>query len=63
MQFDNTLSLILQIIQLGGALLPTALKAYAEIRAQSGMTDEEILAHATDLNAANKARLLEIING
>ena len=63
MQFDNTLSLILQIIQLGGALLPLALKAYGEIRAQSGMTDEEILAHATHLNDENRARLLEIING
>lgn len=63
MKLDNTLNLIIQIINLGGTLLPLALAAYAEIKAESGMTDEEILARATELNAANRERLLEIING
>lgn len=63
MQFDNTLKLILEIINLGGTLLPIALAAYNEIKQESGLSDEEIMARATHLNDENKARLLAVING
>jgi len=62
---ENTLNAaksILDIINLINALLPSALRAFALIRAESGMTDEEIIAAATSLNDEDRARLLAIIN-
>jgi len=62
MKFDNTLNLILQIISAGGTLVPIALAAFNEIKSETGLTTEELLDRAGDKNAANRVKLLDIIN-
>lgn len=57
----SILELINKVIKTGGELVPVALRAYNALRAESGMTDDELIAAAESLNAADKTKLENLI--
>ena len=55
------LALINGAIKLGGDILPIALKAYSALRAESGLSDDELTSMAATLNNADNEKLLALI--
>lgn len=55
------LDLITKGISIGGELLPIALRAYAALKAESGMTDDELIAEAKKLNDEDAVKLAALI--
>lgn len=55
------LALINAAIKIGGKILPIALRAYAALRAETGMTDEELIAAARTLNEADADKLAALL--
>jgi hypothetical protein len=55
------LELINAAIKIGGDIVPIALRAYAALRAETGMTDEELTAKARELNDADGIKLAALI--
>lgn len=58
---QSILDLINKGIQIGGEVVPIALKAYSALKAESGMTDQELLASAKALNAEDAAKLQALL--
>lgn len=56
------LELINAAIKIGGEIVPIALRAYAALRAESGLTDEELIAKARDLNEADAIKLTALLS-
>lgn len=57
----SILDLINNAIKIGGELVPIALRAYAALRAESGMSDEQLLQAASDLNDVDAAKLSALL--
>ncbi len=57
----DILDLINKAITIGGELVPVALRAYAAIKAESGMTDEQLIAEATKLNEEDATKLAALL--
>lgn len=55
------LELINKAIATGGELIPIALRAFAAIRAETGMTDEELTAEARKLNDQDADKLAALL--
>lgn len=55
------LALINAAIKIGGDIVPIALRAYAALRAESGLTDQELIDRARSLNQADAAKLAALI--
>lgn len=55
------LALINAAIKIGGDIVPIALRAYAALRAESGLTDQELIDRARALNQADAAKLAALI--
>lgn len=55
------LELINAAIKIGGEIVPIALRAYAALKAESGLTDEELIARARDLNDSDGLKLQLLI--
>jgi len=55
------LELINKAIKIGGEILPIALRAYAALKAESGMSDEQLIAEAKKLNDEDAAKLKALI--
>ncbi len=57
----SVMALISQAVKLGGEIVPIALRAYAAIKAESGMTDEELTAASMGLNDTDRVKLLTLL--
>jgi hypothetical protein len=57
----SILALINAAIKIGGDIVPIALRAYAALKNETGMTDAELTAAARELNAADAAKLEALI--
>lgn len=61
----NNLQTILELInagiKIGGEILPIALRAYAALKAESGMTDEQLIAAARTLNEEDAVKLAALL--
>lgn len=55
------LALINAAIKIGGDIVPIALRAYAALRAESGLTDQELIERARSLNQTDAAKLAALI--
>lgn len=55
------LALITAAVKIGGDLLPLALRAYAALKAESGLTDEELITKARELNEADALKLAALL--
>jgi len=55
------LALINAAIAVGGELVPIALRAFNAIKMETGMTDDELVAAAEDLNSADKQKLIDLL--
>lgn len=55
------LELINRAIKIGGELVPIALRAFAAIKAESGMTDEQLIAEARTLNDEDGLKLAALL--
>lgn len=55
------LELINRGIQVGGELIPIALRAYSALRDESGLTDDELTARSTALNEPTGTKLRDLI--
>ena len=55
------LDLINRAILIGGDLLPIALRAYSALKAESGMTDDELTAASRELNDSAAEKLQGLI--
>lgn len=55
------LALINAAIKIGGDIVPIALRAYAALRAESGLTDQELIDRARALNQTDAAKLQALI--
>lgn len=55
------LELINAAIRVGGEIVPIALRAYAALKAESGLTDEELIERSRALNAADADKLNALI--
>lgn len=55
------LELINAAIKIGGDIVPIALRAYAALKAETGMSDAELTAKARDLNEADGLKLANLI--
>jgi hypothetical protein len=58
---QSILDLINKAISIGGEILPVALRAYAALKAESGMTDEQLIAAARTLNEQDAAKLAALL--
>ena len=56
------LELINAAIKIGGDILPIALRAYAALKAESGLTDEELIERARALNVDDAIKLAALIS-
>ncbi len=57
----SILELINAAIKIGGEIVPIALRAYAALKAESGLTDDELIAKARDLNEADGIKLAALL--
>ncbi len=55
------LALINAAIRVGGELVPIALRAYAALKTESGLTDDELIAASRKLNDEDAAKLEALI--
>jgi len=55
------LELINRAIAIGGEIVPIALRAYAAIKAETGMTDDQLIAEAEKLNQDDAAKLTALL--
>ena len=55
------LELINKAILLGGEIVPIALRAFAALKAESGLTDDELIAKARNLNEADATKLATLL--
>jgi len=55
------LDLINKAISIGGEIVPVALRAYAALKAESGLTDEQLIAAARTLNEKDAAKLAALL--
>jgi hypothetical protein len=55
------LELIARAISIGGELVPIALRAYAALKNESKMSDEELIAAARALNEADAVKLAALL--
>lgn len=55
------LDLINKAIAIGGELVPIALRAYTALRAESGMTDDELISAARTLNEEDAVKLAALL--
>lgn len=55
------LELINAAVKLGGDIVPIALRAYAALKAETGLTDEELTAKARELNDADGLKLAALL--
>lgn len=55
------LALINAAIKIGGDIVPIALRAYAALRAETGMSDEELTFKARELNDADGLKLAALL--
>lgn len=55
------LELINAAIKIGGDIVPIALRAYAALKAETGMSDAELTAKARALNEADGLKLANLI--
>jgi hypothetical protein len=55
------LELINAAIKIGGDIVPVALRAYAALKAETGMTDDELIAASRTLNDEDAAKLAKLI--
>lgn len=58
---NSILDLINNAIRIGGELVPIALRAYAALRDESGLTDDELTAKSRTLNDEAGAKLRDLI--
>ena len=61
MQFLAILELINAAVKIGGDIVPIALRAYAALKAESGMTDDELIAAARQLNEEDATKLVALL--
>ena len=61
MGFLAILELILAATKIGGEIVPIALRAYAELKAESGLTDDQLIAMARELNDEDAAKLVALL--
>lgn len=55
------LDLINKAIAIGGELVPVALKAYAAIKAETNMTDDQLIAESRKLNDEDAGKLAALL--
>lgn len=55
------LDLINKAITIGGELVPVALRAFAALKAEADMTDEELIAAARSLNEEDAIKLAALL--
>jgi len=55
------LALINAAIKIGGDIVPIALRAYAALKSETGMTDAELIAASRKLNDEDAAKLEALI--
>jgi hypothetical protein len=58
---QSILELINAAIKIGGDVLPIALRAYAALKAESGMSDDQFVAALNKLNPEDGAKLAALI--
>ena len=61
MGFLAILELILAATKIGGEIVPIALRAYAALKAESGLTDDQLIAMARELNDEDAAKLVALL--
>lgn len=61
MGFLAILELILAATKIGGEIVPIAVRAYAALKAETGMTDEQLIAAAKELNDEDAAKLIALL--
>jgi hypothetical protein len=55
------LELINKAIAIGGELVPIALRAYTAIKAESGWSDDQLIAESRTLNDADATKLAALL--
>ena len=61
MGFLAILELINAAVRLGGEIVPIALRAYAALKAETGMSDEELIAASRQLNEEDATKLVALL--
>ena len=58
---QSILDLINAAVKIGGEIVPIALKAYTALKAESGMSDDQLIAAAKKLNEEDAAKLVALL--